>query len=362
LTFISLNAAAQIKVKEGSFHQIEGYVMLDKHDHVDVNNAPMALIKISTENITAEQRRKFTFKGNAITYFDVRFEPGEIYLYISAAAATFIEIIHDDYGKTEYWLPETLCDYCGYEMVVQNETVQIIQIVQEQECGSLYIRSFPTKADVYVDDNLYGQTPNVIHYLKPGEHELKLVKKGRATLTKPINILEHETLQMKEKLQLNKIDFATFNVAYSVQPQISVGLTVGSVKRFGWFATAMSGFSFRFGGEKSTTENVMLTGKSSSARLSLMGGLMLKVAGDVCVRAGAGYGMRTKSWKGDNGKWYVSPYGTHKGLDLTAGLQLNLNNYSVSVDAVTTKFETLEIKVGFGLNRINNQRLFILVR
>lgn len=119
LTFVSLNTFAQIQVKEGSFHKIQGYVMLDKEDHVDVNDAPMALIKISTENISAEQRRKFIFKGNAITYFDVKFEPGEIHLYISAAAANFIEIIHDDYGKCEYWFPETLKDFSGYEMVVQ---------------------------------------------------------------------------------------------------------------------------------------------------------------------------------------------------------------------------------------------------
>ena len=90
LTFLSLTTFAQIEVKEGSFHKIQGYVMLEKEEHVDMNNAPMALIKISTENITAEQRRKFTFRGNAITYFDVIFEPGEIHLYISAAAATFL--------------------------------------------------------------------------------------------------------------------------------------------------------------------------------------------------------------------------------------------------------------------------------
>ena len=42
---------------------------------------------------------------------------GEIYLYLSTAA-TFIEIIHPDFGKTEYWLPEDLCGFCGYEMVV----------------------------------------------------------------------------------------------------------------------------------------------------------------------------------------------------------------------------------------------------
>ena len=84
----------------------------------DMNDLPMALIKISTENISAEQRRKFAFRGNLATSFEVEHKPGEIYLYVSSCA-TFIEIIHPDFGKTEYWLPYDLCDFCGYEMVLQ---------------------------------------------------------------------------------------------------------------------------------------------------------------------------------------------------------------------------------------------------
>lgn len=120
LTFMSLTAFSQMHVKEGSFHQIDGYVMLDKNDHYDDNNRPMALIKISTENISAEERRKITFKGNLATYFDVQFQTAEIYVYISTAA-TFIEIMHPDFGKTEYWLPEDLKGFCGYELVLVSE-------------------------------------------------------------------------------------------------------------------------------------------------------------------------------------------------------------------------------------------------
>ena len=103
LIFTSLTSFAQMQVKENSFHQIEGFVMLDKYEHTDINDRPMALIKISTENITAEERRRITFKGNIATELDARFEPSEIHLYLSAQAATFLEIHHPDYGKTEYW-------------------------------------------------------------------------------------------------------------------------------------------------------------------------------------------------------------------------------------------------------------------
>ena len=153
LTFVSLNVFGQIKVKEGSFRKIDGFVMLDKYEHTDINNAPMALIKISTENINAEQRRKFIFKGNLATFFDVHFEPGEIYLYVSAAAATFIEIIHDDYGKTEFTLPYDLCDFCGYEMVIVRKTSDYDDA---PKINYLIINADQENAAIYIDGNYVG--------------------------------------------------------------------------------------------------------------------------------------------------------------------------------------------------------------
>lgn len=155
LTFISLNIFGQIKVKEDSFKEIEGYVMLDKYEHTDINDKPMALIKISTENINAEQRKKFIFKGNLATSFDVHFEPGEIYLYISAAAATFIEIIHDDFGKTEFTIPYDLCDYCGYEMVLQYNPLTPVNEARPQNNFVTIIADQPN-ATIYIDDEYIG--------------------------------------------------------------------------------------------------------------------------------------------------------------------------------------------------------------
>ena len=154
---ISLNAFSQISVKEGSFRKIEGYVMLDKNKHLDDNDNPMALIKITTENISAEERARFRYNGNMETYFDVhQQEDGQTYLYISAEAATFIEIIHPDYGKTEYTFPFDLCDYCGYEMVVQY--VPLVPVVTQESSKPkktyLIVKSDQTDARIYIDDEL----------------------------------------------------------------------------------------------------------------------------------------------------------------------------------------------------------------
>ena len=151
LIFICHNVFSQIKVKENSFHQIEGFVMLDKNDHYDDNNRPMALIKIATENIKAEERRKFIFKGNMATYFDVHFEPGEIWLYLSTEA-TFIEIIHDDFGKTEFVLPYDLKDFCGYEMVVQYVPLTPQPEPEQQKKYHLIVKADQPDATIYIDE------------------------------------------------------------------------------------------------------------------------------------------------------------------------------------------------------------------
>ena len=150
LIFICHDVFSQIKVKENSFHQIEGFVMLDKNDHYDDNNRPMALIKIATENIKAEERRKFIFKGNMATYFDVHFEPGEIWLYLSTEA-TFIEIIHDDFGKTEFVLPYDLKDFCGYEMVLQYVPLTPLQELTQKKYH-LIVKADQPDATIYIDE------------------------------------------------------------------------------------------------------------------------------------------------------------------------------------------------------------------
>ena len=193
LIFMSLTSFAQMQVKENSFHQIDGYVMLDKNDHYDDNNLPMALIKISTENITAEERRHITFKGNLATYFDVHFEPSEIYLYISAQSATFIEIHHPDYGKTEFTLPFDLKDFCGYEMVLQyipiglntNVTQQnnYLTIICDQPNASIYID------DQYVSDGFKSLAIGTTHSWRI-ECDMYHTESGTVTITKdePITI------------------------------------------------------------------------------------------------------------------------------------------------------------------------------
>ena len=155
--FFYVNAFSQISVKEGSFHKIDGYLMLDKDDHRDINWKPMALIKISTEGMKAEERARLIFHGNLETYFDVVQQQAETHLYISAQSATFIEIQHPDYGKTEFWLPEDLCDFCGYEMVIQYQPLAPKMEQEKPKINYLVITADRPDASIYINGDLVGE-------------------------------------------------------------------------------------------------------------------------------------------------------------------------------------------------------------
>lgn len=697
-----VNAFSQINVKPDSFRKIEGYLMFDQDSHKDDNWKPMALIKVSTENMAAEQRARLQFHGNMGTFFDVHQMECETWVYLTAQAATFLEIMHPDYGKTEFWLPEDLCDFCGYEMVVQyqplapqvgqekskinyllitadrpdasiyingnlegekevslplsigvkyewkveckyyhtesgsivikdgavneinvvmrpaygfmkvgtspeagatvyidgekvgktpyesgklssgdhkvrvvkemyktvEETVTVtdgntttalinmpanyvvvtvktdsdsdiyldnvykgkgtwkgrlsegthyfearkashessgknvvLKLGSEQTIeidapkpiyGFLSINSDPMRADIYIDGVHYGQTPKVINELLVGTHELVLKKDGCTDIRRSISIEKDQTLNIKEILSSGKVvsiitgstgdqvyidgnyegltpltinlsygshdvtlkrgsqnvskkidvsaassqkefyftfgklisiissrtgdeiyvdgvykgktpasldftlgkheivvkrgkmqdkitidvtkdsktdkyylypkqetlyeylkygvNFVTVNAAYSVAPQTSFGITFGSVDEFGWYVSLMSNFNFAGANKSTQTGTVMLTGESCASRISATAGVVMLVSEPLYIRAGLGYGMRVKYWKTSKDNWVEYPGDSYRGLDMTAGVLLNTKKVSYSLDVVTTNFETMEFKLGIGLN------------
>ena len=198
LTFMSLNVFAQndfFKVKEGSFHKIDGFLFLNKNEHYDINDKPMALIKISTENISAEERGRITFKGNLETEFDPRYEESEIHLYVSAQAATFIEIHHPDYGKTEFKLPYDLEGFCGYEMMLSRILVSNQEPIKPQNTY-LIINSDQDNAMIYIDGNYVGN--------KEASQSLNIGKTVSWKIECDMYHTESGTLTLNERTVINK--------------------------------------------------------------------------------------------------------------------------------------------------------------
>ena len=247
--------------------------------------------------------------------------------------------------------------------------------------GMLVMSTIPV-ANIFIDNKSAGETP-IQTNLTVGKHILRMEKKGYQPLEKTIFIEENKTLVMEENLKeipkpevkekpkkeekkpkkekpvkptMNQVWFATLNFAYDPSPQSSFGFTVGSVKKFGWYFSAMSNFGFKalqydyVADAEGYVDGEIpsYTGESCTTRLSVMAGALMRVAEPLCLRAGVGYGNRVKSWyTADNALVNVSD-DSWSGVDVSIGAQFHLKGFVLSLDAVTTSFKNMEIKAGVG--------------
>lgn len=156
LTLMSLNMMAQsdsFKVKEDSFRKIKGEFIEDTEDHRDDDDIPMALIKIITKNIDDEQRHKLKFFGNRVTQIgDKEFKSDQVWIYLTAEGADFLEIRHPDFGTAKFIFPERLCDFCTYELVLQY--VSLTSSEQDDKNTHLIVKSDQPNAMIYIDGEL----------------------------------------------------------------------------------------------------------------------------------------------------------------------------------------------------------------
>ncbi|MBQ6307978.1 MAG: PEGA domain-containing protein [Bacteroidales bacterium] len=251
--------------------------------------------------------------------------------------------------------------------------------------GSLVVESTPDIADLYIDNDYVGQTPKLINDIVVGQHELRLTKEGYKEYTGSIIVKKNERTQVEPKLEAlpkpkpkkeekpkkpkpvpvndsiktqgeKSVWFATANAAYSFAPQASFGFSVGQVKRFGWFFSAMSNFGFKAMQYNYTAdangyvdgEYPYYTGEKCNMRISVMGGAMMKAAEPLYLRAGVGYGQRVKSWYTKDGQLVKMSDDSWTGVDVSLGAQLHLKGFVLSLEAVTTSFKDVEGKVGVG--------------
>ena len=194
LTFVSFNVLGQsefFKVKEGSFHKVDGCTTIPAH--TDQNDLPMGVIKIIPENITEQQRTKLQFEGNLATGIEVEQKVGETWVYVTARAVTFLRIKHPDFGVAEFNVPmEIEANQC-YEMVLQYIPFVTPDAAKPQNTY-LVIKSDQDKAVIYINDKMVG-TKEVSEFLPKGKtYNWKIVCKyyhteeGNVTLDDKITI------------------------------------------------------------------------------------------------------------------------------------------------------------------------------
>ena len=259
--------------------------------------------------------------------------------------------------------------------------------------GSLNVESIPNFCKLYIDGKDMGTTPKSINEILIGQHELKLTKEGYADHTETVTIAKGDRKQVKATLTSDgsapmavkpqepqpaqpeqpkpqqpttpkketNVFFVMANAAYSIAPQTSFGLTVGSVKRWGWYVSLATNFKYVKVGYECTAGGLIYSidnncyryTKKETMRLSLTAGAVARIAKPVYAYLGAGYGVRNLLWhfEGDafSGVAKNKAY-SHEGVALDAGMMFHLGHFSGSLGVQTVNFGYVEAKIGIGLN------------
>ena len=162
--------------------------------------------------------------------------------------------------------------------------------------------------------------------------------------------------QIPKEKSIPKITFVTLNGAYTNTQNPSVGFTVGQVKKFGWYASVMSGFNFAGLAPAATSDAEGYVGdilpfykdEYAHTALSIIGGGVMRLNEMMYMKAGVGFGNRSLSWKTLDDRWVRNGGYSAVGVDFSAGMMFNFGGFVLSLDAVTTNFKIFEGKVGLG--------------
>lgn len=189
ILILSVPLLAQLEVKEGSFKKVEGFVNIDPDKQTDDNDQPYAVLKIKTENISSKQRRELNFNGDARTFFEVDYQDGEVWLYISYYAS-YIKISHEEFSSTEFTFPFDMHPKCGYELTLVNKAEAI-----NNGWASLTITTSPENgAEITLNGReLDATSPHTNNMLPSGKYEILVTKDGFQTVSQTIELQENES-------------------------------------------------------------------------------------------------------------------------------------------------------------------------
>jgi hypothetical protein len=336
LAFIgwAYNAFAQLEVKPGSFKEVPGFVNLDLDKQTDDNDRPYAVLKVKTENINDKQRRELKFQGDARTFFEIEYRDGEVWLYISYYA-TFIKISHPDLSSTEFYFPFDMQPKKGYELTLVNNSKSDID---EQKLNDLQERL----------DKLETTTNEVAAQTEQNSQNLAQTQ---------AQVAQNQNQNTASSNVVESYNFLTVNAAYNNYGKLSYGLTLGSMKKMGWFISLMSNFNFNGLSTDYECSNEFFvdqyypfyTGKEVYTSLSATGGVMFKLVDELALKVGAGYGIRNTSYEMVDGKYVKNSDVSSSGIEAVIGAQYRIGKFVVSLDMVTTNFKYYEAKLGLGM-------------
>ncbi len=147
---------------------------------------------------------------------------------------------------------------------------------------------------------------------------------------------ERQERVAKRKVYLNALPLTTFltlNTTYTAMPQWSFGFKVGTMRRLGWYLSAMTNFNYK-GAFSTFSPNVhyVLTGVSKTTYLEGQLGLVVRPHDLFSLHIGAGFGYRTLNFESYQG-WHNFPKRNYYGPTASLGVMFHVKGVALSAEA-----------------------------
>lgn len=350
----------------------------------DERGRQCAVLRVATQGITFEQRLDFHFETDWNSFVVERqVVEGEIWVWVSPGMKT-LKIKHSQLGNMELHTANygiTVEPLHVYRVVIQGTMASNAEVKQQY----LSFQISPADAELEVDGEIWPLSSRGIarRRVNEGMYHYKVTafdcEEEENTVTvadtavvvsvtlKPIpkepKVKQPITQTVQPKIEqptppktVGSAFFVMANVAYSIAPQTSFGLTVGSVKKVGWYASLSSDFRFKnadyecdySGAIDGSSFEYSYSGEKTTSRFGATAGLVVRLSDPLYAYVGGGYGFRNVFWELENGKWAKCTDDSYRGVSMDAGLMLHFGGFGLSLGVQTIGINYMEAKIGLG--------------
>lgn len=360
-----------------------------EHIKQDERGRQCAVLRISTQRITPEERQGFHFECDYASFaVERQIVEGEVWVWVSPGLKT-LKIKHAQLGNVELHTANfglTIEPLHVYKVVLQGTMASNNEVVIQY----LAFQITPTDAELEVDGEIWplSSRGTARRRVNEGTYQYKVtaldceevegtvaVADSAVVVTvtlKPVPknpTNQQPTAQTAQpKIEQPKVEqptpqttvgsafFVMANAAYSIAPQASFGLTVGSVKKLGWYASLGSNFKFVKADYECDYEGNIIglsseytySGQKSTSRLGATAGMVFRIYDPLYAYVGGGYGFRNVFWQLENGSWARCTDDSYQGIAIDAGLMLHFKGFGFSLGVQTIGVKYMEAKIGIG--------------
>ena len=355
-----------------------------EHIKEDERGRQCAVLRIAMQGITSEQRLGFHFESDWNSFVVERqMVEGEIWVWVSPGLKT-LKIKHSPLGNVELHTANygiTVEPLHVYKIVIQGIKDSNADVKQQY----LAFQISPTDAELEVDGEIWplSSRGTARRRVNEGMYQYKVTAFNCEDVESTVSVFDTAvvvTVALKPILKepttkqptaqaiqpkieqpalpntVGNVFFVMANAAYSIAPQTSFGVTVGSAKTLGWYANVNSNFKFEradyecdFDGNISgMSSEYSYSGEKRTSRFGAAAGMVFRIYDPLYAYAGVGYGLRNVFWKLENDSWAKCTDDSYREVSMDAGLMLHFGGFGLSLGVQTIGINYMEAKIGLG--------------